>query len=89
MANNPFPFTGLSDAEVEISRNAHGNNALEARERSGFWKALWTAVTEPMFLLLLAAATIYFILGELGEAWFMLGAIVLVSTISFSRSMSG
>ena len=82
MATNPFPFTGLSDAEVEVSRNVHGDNALEARERSGFWKALRTAVTEPMFLLLVAAATIYFILGDTGEAWFMLGAIVLVSTIS-------
>ena len=83
MAENPFPFTGLSDAAVDVSRTAHGDNTLEAHERSGFWKALWTAVTEPMFLLLVAAATIYFILGELGEAWFMLGAIVLVSTISF------
>jgi len=82
MAINPFPFTGLSDPEVEVSRNAHGDNALEARERSGFWKALRTAVTEPMFLLLVVAATIYFILGDTGEAWFMLGAIVLVSTIS-------
>ena len=83
MAENPFPFTGLSDAAVDVSRTTHGDNTLEAHERSGFWKALWTAVTEPMFLLLVAAATIYFILGELGEAWFMLGAIVLVSTISF------
>ncbi|MBK9287099.1 MAG: hypothetical protein IPN38_05290, partial [Flavobacteriales bacterium] len=52
---------------------AHGDNTLEAHERSGFWKALWSAVTAPMFLLLVAAATLHFILGELGEAWFMLG----------------
>jgi Ca2+-transporting ATPase len=82
MSANPFAFTGLFDAEVEVSRMAHGDNALEARERSGFWKALRTAVTEPMFLLLVAAATIYFIVGDTSEAWFMLGAIVLVSTIS-------
>ena len=83
MPSNPFPFTGLSDPEVEASRAAHGTNALNGRERDGFWKALRTAVTEPMFLLLLVAATIYFILGELGEAFFMLGAIVLISAISF------
>jgi Ca2+-transporting ATPase len=35
-----------------------------------------------MFLLLVAAATIYFILGNTNEALFMLGAIVLVSAIS-------
>ncbi len=79
---NPFPFSGLSDAEVAAARMAHGANTLEAREASGFWKALRTALTEPMFLLLVAAATIYFILGELSEGFFMLGAIILVSTIS-------
>ena len=83
MSENPFPFDGLSDVEVGAARAAHGTNALEERERSGFWKALRTAVTEPMFLLLVAAATIYFILGELGEAFFMLGAILLISAISF------
>ncbi len=82
VASNPFPFPGLSDVEVEAARKAHGANALEARKTSGFWKALRTAFTEPMFLLLVAAATIYFILGELSEGFFMLGAIVLVSTIS-------
>ncbi len=82
MPTNPFPFSGLSETEVLASREAHGNNALRAQERSGFWKALITAVTEPMFLLLVAAATIYFILGNTNEAIFMLGAIVLVSAIS-------
>ncbi|MEX1131708.1 MAG: cation-translocating P-type ATPase [Flavobacteriales bacterium] len=82
MAENPFPFAGLTDAEVSTARAAHGSNALDGKVGSGFWKALRTAVTEPMFLLLVAAATIYFILGELSEAFFMLGAIVLISAIS-------
>ncbi|MCW5898990.1 MAG: cation-translocating P-type ATPase [Flavobacteriales bacterium] len=79
---NPFPFTGLTQQEVEAARAAHGSNTLDGQQGSGFWKALRTAVTEPMFLLLLAAATIYFILGELSEAFFMVGAIVLISAIS-------
>jgi Ca2+-transporting ATPase len=82
MPNNPFPFTGLSVAQVDAARTAHGSNALDDRTSGGFWKALLTAVTEPMFLLLVAAATIYFILGELSEAFFMLGAIVVISAIS-------
>jgi len=82
MAAEPFPFTGLNEAEVEAARAAHGTNALAQAGGGGFWKALRTAVTEPMFLLLLSAATIYFILGELREALFMLGAIVLISAIS-------
>ena len=83
MADNPFPFTGLTAAEVLAARATHGTNALESRERSSFWKALSNTVTEPMFLLLVAATTIYFLLGELNEAFFMLGAIVFISTISF------
>jgi Ca2+-transporting ATPase len=83
MSDNPFPFAGLSDKEVIASRGAHGTNALAVSGTIGFWKALRTAISEPMFLLLLAAATIYFILGELGEAFFMVGAIVLISAISF------
>ncbi len=79
---NPFPFAGLSDSAVVSSRSKHGSNALATRERSGFRKALLTTLTEPMFLLLVAAATIYFILGNTNEALFMLGAIVLVSAIS-------
>jgi len=82
MAENPFPFSGLDDAAVEVARAKGGTNALGTTERSGFWQALRTAVTEPMFLLLAVACAVYFALGELGEAWFMLGAIVLVSTIS-------
>ncbi|HRP82007.1 MAG TPA: cation-translocating P-type ATPase [Flavobacteriales bacterium] len=82
MAENPFPFPGLSDAEVTRSRAVHGGNALEKAGHGGFWDALRHAVLEPMFLLLVAAASIYFALGEWSEAWFMTGAIVLVSAIS-------
>jgi Ca2+-transporting ATPase len=35
-----------------------------------------------MFILLVTAAVIYFILGEFSDAWFMSGAIILVSGIS-------
>lgn len=41
---------------------------------------------EPMFILLAAAAVIYFILGEFSDAWFMSGAIILVSAISIYQN---
>ncbi len=83
MAVNPFPFTGLSDEVVVASRTAHGANELEQGSHDGIWTALRSAITEPMFLLLAATASIYFVLGERAEAWFMTGAIVLVTAISF------
>lgn len=80
--DNPFPFSGLSDSEVKISREKIGSNKIEAQKIGPFWYSLRDAVFEPMFILLVAAAVIYFVLGEFSDAWFMMGAIVLVSGIS-------
>jgi Ca2+-transporting ATPase len=79
---NPFPFAGLTDKEVIISRKNFGSNKIETNSKSPFWHSLKDAVTEPMFILLVVAAFIYFIVGEFSDAWFMSGAIILVSAIS-------
>lgn len=79
---NPFPFTGLTQEQVIASRKKFGINKIESKSESSFWHAFKGAVTEPMFILLVAAAVIYFVLGEFSDAWFMLGAIILVSAIS-------
>lgn len=80
--SNPFPFTGLTDSEVYASRKKYGKNIMVSKSVGPFWHALKASVTEPMFILLVAAASIYFILGEFSDAWFMSGAIILVSAIS-------
>jgi Ca2+-transporting ATPase len=79
---NPFPFAGLTEEEVNNSRKNFGINKVETNSKNPFWYSLKDAVTEPMFILLVVAAVIYFILGEFSDAWFMSGAIVLVSGIS-------
>mgnify|MGYP000237525380 CR=1 FL=1 len=53
------------------------------KERSGWLAVLLEMLKEPMLLLLIATTIIYFILGETGEAYFMLSAIIIVSGISF------
>jgi P-type Ca2+ transporter type 2C len=83
MTKNPFAFPGLNDAEVAASGKLYGRNAFNHTQKSIFWPALRDTLTEPMFILLLVAATLYFLLGELSEAIFMLGAILVVSAISF------
>lgn len=79
---NPFPFTGLTQEQVIALRKKFGINKIESKSESPFWHALKGAVAEPMFILLVAAAVIYFILGEYSDGWFMSGAIILVSAIS-------
>jgi len=82
MPGNPFPVDGLSDAEVLAARAKHGRNIIEEQEEDFFWPVVKDIVLEPMFLLLVATSAIYFALGEVPEALFMAGAIVLVSSIS-------
>ena len=80
---NPFPFKGLSDDEVKASRLKSGSNQDQSKTENTFWPALKETITEPMFILLIAAAVIYFVMREFSEGAFMLAAIILVSAISF------
>ena len=82
MEHLPIPITGLSEAEVQLSRQQHGTNELNSKERSGWLNAIIDTVKEPMFILLLAASIIYFISGQVEEGLFMVSAILLVSAIS-------
>ncbi|PKP19015.1 MAG: haloacid dehalogenase, partial [Bacteroidetes bacterium HGW-Bacteroidetes-23] len=86
MKNTQINFKGLTDAEVISSREKHGWNAFEHLKKGFFWSNAKEIVFEPMFLLLLATSTIYFILGEYTEGFFLLGAIVLISAISFFQN---
>lgn len=83
MPSHPYPFHGLTDAQVEQSRRENGTNALQDTSNSAWWEALKETVTEPMFILLVTCTVIYFSLDELAEGFFMLGAILVVSAISF------
>ncbi|MDP4284527.1 MAG: cation-translocating P-type ATPase [Bacteroidota bacterium] len=82
MAELPINIKGLTDEEVIISRKEYGNNELKHQTKSGFLSALIDTLKEPMLILLLAAGILYIISGSIGEAIFMLSAIVLVSAIS-------
>lgn len=77
-----FNQHGLKSSEVEDSRIRNGKNVQDQKGETGFLIALKALLVEPMFLLLLAASTIYFISGEIGDGIFMVSAIVLVATIS-------
>jgi len=81
--------TGLCDEEVISSRKKNGTNSLEHQEKNHFIISLLEMIREPMFLLLFAAAGIYYISGDYGDGIFMTAAIVLVSAISlFQESRS-
>ena len=82
MASHIDHVQGLTDDEVLNSRQTHGANIIVEKKRSAALTALTDVVREPMFLMLVVAAAIYFITGQVSDGVFMLLATVLVSAIS-------
>jgi len=82
MIENQNKIPGLSDTEVSQSRDLHGNNSIEIQEDHVFWHVLKGVVLEPMFILLLVACIIYFVVGQYMEGIIMLVSIFIVATIS-------
>ncbi|HSN60836.1 MAG TPA: HAD-IC family P-type ATPase [Ferruginibacter sp.] len=74
--------TGLTEAEVTASRQQHGGNTLEMKEDRVLLQVLKEVVLEPMFIILLAACIIYFVVGQYQEGIIMLVAIFIVAGIS-------
>ncbi|ARK12361.1 cation-translocating P-type ATPase [Fibrella sp. ES10-3-2-2] len=77
----------LSSRAVYRSRKQYGPNTLPSDGRSGLFSTVKEVATEPMFLLLLVACTLYFVLGQLEEAITLIVALVLVAGISVYQSV--
>jgi P-type Ca2+ transporter type 2C len=67
---------GLSDAEAARRLRKEGPNRLVRRERLRTLGALLSALADPMALMLAAAGTVYFLLGDARD-----GAILLISLV--------
>jgi Ca2+-transporting ATPase len=88
MNQSPLP-EGLSEEEAARRLSMHGPNEIEDRERHGLLGTLRGVATEPMFLLLLVAAAIYLVLGDLGEGLLLaFFALVTVGLVIFQERRS-
>ncbi len=63
-----IPFRGLSEREAATRLKADGPNTLPQADRRTFGRIVLEILREPMFALLLGAAVIYLVLGDLKEA---------------------
>ncbi|WP_027938153.1 cation-translocating P-type ATPase [Anaeroarcus burkinensis] len=68
---------GLTTLQAEELQAQFGKNELVPEKKDDFFHKVLKVISEPMFLLLIAAAAIYFILGEPKD-----GAIMLVFVIA-------
>jgi P-type Ca2+ transporter type 2C len=82
MSESNLNITGLTNAQAEASARKNGKNELTYKTESGMLHSIISLFKEPMILLLLAAATIYFISGNIGDGLFMTTGIFLVAAIS-------
>lgn len=85
--NAPITHTtttrGLRTADVPAIQQKFGKNVFTRQRKWRLLVILKNIVTEPMFLMLLFAAGLYFVLNSVTEGMMMLTAILLVSVISF------
>ncbi|MBK9109350.1 MAG: cation-translocating P-type ATPase [Saprospiraceae bacterium] len=75
-------YTGLSSDQVEQQRKKFGSNLIKSKNPPKWLEIIVNILSEPLFLILVATAGIYFLLGEQNEAYIMLAALVFVSGIS-------
>lgn len=86
MASDSSKAPGLSDSEAAARLAAEGFNELPAAKRRGMLAIALGVAREPMFLLLVAASTIYLVLGDLREALILLASIVVVMAITIYQT---
>ncbi len=74
-------FTGLTSEQARKLQGQFGKNELSAGKKECFFYKVLHIICEPMFLLLLVAAVIYFILGEPRDGIIMLIFVIGIISI--------
>lgn len=74
---------GLTNREVESLQKKYGLNELIIKNAPNPFKKFLSVFKEPMFLLLVGAASLYFILGQHSDALIMLVFVIFVAAITF------
>ena len=81
MTNSRFGSGGLTTNEAKELQLKYGKNELTSQKRKPFIKKVLHIICEPMFLLLIIAAIIYFILGEPRDGLIMLIFVIGIISI--------
>ena len=77
MRKRTLRFEGLDETEAQTRLTQVGPNILHQPVSRGLLHIVRGTLREPMFLFLLVAASLYLVIGGLGEGLFLLGAAVV------------
>lgn len=81
----PERSMGLTSAEAKRRQAQYGKNELTVQKKKGFFSKVIHIICEPMFLLLLIASVIYFILGEPKDGIVMLVFVIGMISIDIAQ----
>ena len=73
---------GLSEDEAQRRLVTEGPNELPTEKPRGFLAIALEVAREPMFLMLVAAGSLYLLMGEPADALMLLGFVLVVMTIT-------
>src|SRR4051812_29942976 len=76
---------GLTSTEAASRLAQQGANELPLTRPRRLWAIAWEVVREPMFLLLIAASAIYFLLGDVQEATVLFASVFAMMGITFHQ----
>jgi calcium-translocating P-type ATPase len=84
-------FNGLSDKEVEQSREKYGSNQIPDSEPTTFWQEFKETFSDPMIKILLAIAALMIVMFFFGyaEIYEPLGTIIAVFIVAFVSAKTG
>ncbi len=84
MSTAPSPqLAGLTSEQAAQQLARDGANALDAAQRRTVWGRLWALLREPMFALLVLAASLYLVLGDLTEGLTLFVFVLAVLALTF------
>ena len=89
MSADQFNIPGLTTEQVLLAREKYGSNTSSYKAENNFAAAVKRIIKDPMMILLLTAASIYFFSGKTGDGFFLSAAIIFQTSISlyqYSRS---
>ncbi|MDD5935640.1 MAG: calcium-translocating P-type ATPase, PMCA-type [Clostridiales bacterium] len=84
-------FNGLTEKEVEASRQKHGSNAIPDSEPTTFWQEFKETFTDPMIKILLAIVVLMIAMYFFGyaEIYEPVGTVVAILIVAFVSAKTG
>lgn len=73
---------GLKEIDIPALQTLFGKNVFKQDKPRNIFHLIIEIIREPMFILLVTACILYFILGKINEGWMMIAAMLFVAAIS-------